>query len=539
MDKQKADGIITEYLPKIYGFAVKKSFTYEEAEELSSDIVAEVYTSLIKSDEVYNVDGYVWRISEHVYARYVSHKKLREGISIDGIQIPDLPEEDSDEETEQIERLRLSVAYLSRTRRDIVYSFYYRNKSISQISKETGIPEGTVKWHLSKARKELLEEFSMERKVGKLGIKPIKHCGMGHNGSPGKHGRATEYYLGDTLSLNIVYSVYHTPRTREGIADELGVAPAFIEEKIDFLEANGYLVKQSGGRYTTYVRFTPETYSLEQSEVLLKKKLEVARTLVDAYVPVIKQAVSEIDNAYIPSGNVQLLEMAAIMYCVSNKCRIKTDIDTSKYFIKTLDGGNYQAFIYLPQEQSDPEYKRTLELPDYWVCGSMNRWSEKYPVESWSMDSRYSSREGAWKNNFTSDYEYVYEYMLGDIGKGKADEDKLKRLRKRGFITEDGKVNVLVVKGKQKEFFDALPKPDKSIVDSVAAFALEQATLDAKDYPPQMRDLVIANNTSDFIGTTVALMALDILTERGELSVLSEDEKVTANLIMFCDRLPE
>ncbi len=34
MIKQKADEIITEYLSRLYGFAIKKSFSYDEAEEL-------------------------------------------------------------------------------------------------------------------------------------------------------------------------------------------------------------------------------------------------------------------------------------------------------------------------------------------------------------------------------------------------------------------------------------------------------------------------------------------------------------------------
>ena len=53
MDKHKADQIITQYLKKIYGFAVKKAFSYDEAEELCSEITFEVYSSLIKSDETY------------------------------------------------------------------------------------------------------------------------------------------------------------------------------------------------------------------------------------------------------------------------------------------------------------------------------------------------------------------------------------------------------------------------------------------------------------------------------------------------------
>ena len=86
MDKRKADEIITEYLPKLYGFAVRKSFSYAEAEELCSDIICELYSSLLKADEVYNTDGYVRRISEHVYSKFVSSKKSTRDF-IDGIEI--------------------------------------------------------------------------------------------------------------------------------------------------------------------------------------------------------------------------------------------------------------------------------------------------------------------------------------------------------------------------------------------------------------------------------------------------------------------
>lgn len=57
MKKEKADALITSWLEKIYGFAVKKSFSYAEAEELASDIVEEVYTSLLKRDEIYKPRG--------------------------------------------------------------------------------------------------------------------------------------------------------------------------------------------------------------------------------------------------------------------------------------------------------------------------------------------------------------------------------------------------------------------------------------------------------------------------------------------------
>ena len=188
MDKQRADQIITEYLQKIYGYAIKKSYSYDEAEELCAEIIHEVYLSLRKVKEVSNVEGYIWRISEHTYSKYVSSKKKHEGISIDGVIIPYFEEcslEDSDDE---IKHLRREVAFLTIKRRQIVYRFYYENKSISAISREMDIPEGTVKWHLNKARIELKEGFSMERKIGKLGLKPITAISIGHSGDPGANG---------------------------------------------------------------------------------------------------------------------------------------------------------------------------------------------------------------------------------------------------------------------------------------------------------------------------------------------------------------
>ena len=72
-----------------------------------------------------------------------------------------------------------------------------------------------------------------------------------------------------------------------------------------------------------------------------------------------------------------------------------------------------------------------------------------------------------------------------------------------------------------------------------AKFALDEAEMAANDYPPQMRDLVIKENVEFFIGRTVAIMAMDIMYSGKMLKPLTEDEKVTANYIMFSDVLPK
>ena len=50
MEKEKADKLIVKFSSKVYGFAVKKSFSYDEAEELSGEMLKELYLSLLHAE---------------------------------------------------------------------------------------------------------------------------------------------------------------------------------------------------------------------------------------------------------------------------------------------------------------------------------------------------------------------------------------------------------------------------------------------------------------------------------------------------------
>ena len=541
MTKQSADKIITEYLPKIYGFAVKKSFYYDEAEELASQITAEVYRSLLTSEEVYNVEGYVWRISEHVYAKYVATQKRNVGISIDGLEIPEETEFYEGDPNEEIDILKREIAFLTKKRRRIVYAFYYENKSIREISKDMEMPEGTVKRHLNKAKNDLKEGFSMKRNIGKLGLNPVEATSYGHGGYPGENGIASpEHFLGDKINLNIVYSVYFESKTKEEIAEELGMTLVYIEDKIDYLEANGFLVRQAGNKYTTYVEFMPETYSREDMDKCLKKRMEAAEILAREYAPKVREALAGVKDVYIPGGNRELFEAAAIFYGISLKCSIPSSVkNLSKYYIKTANGGKYTAFISLKSTLSDPDYIPTMPpLSEYGTCGPMYRNSNKYPVRSWSVDSKLDSRKGRWKNNLESDYESLYEAMTRAIAENEANRDKFTRLLERGFY-KNGKVGTMVIRGSMDEFFSLIPKASDEIIKQFTEYALDNAMAVAKSYPSQMQELIVYNETATFIGPQVAVMAMDILYGNGTFKKLTAEEKVAANLLVFSDKLPE
>ncbi len=541
MIKEKADKLIIEYSPKIYGFAVKKAFSLEETEELAAEMVKEVYLSLLETNEVFNVEGYVWRICEHTYAKYVNSAKKHRGISLDGMELPYYDNYNLGEKDEDLKKLRQEIGFLSEKRRQIIYSFYYEGKSIQKIASEENLSEGTVKWHLNKARNDLKENFSMERKVGSLGISPIEAICFDHNGQPGSKG-GPEVYLDDKINLNIVYSVYDSPKTKEGIAEEIGMTPVYLEDRIAFLAKNGFLVETSGKRYTTYVKFTPRERSLEQEEEILKSKIKVADSILKSYVPKVKEAIKKLSDVYIPGGNPELFEATAIFYAIANKCDLPIEKNVSPYLVKTLDGGEYYVTVNLKSEIIDPDFKPTIEesTRDYTACGSMTRNAWKYPsVKSWSNDSRFSTRKGMWQNNLNTDYDAIYEVICGEIEDNKANEEKFKRLRDRGFITDDGRLNVLVVKKSMEEFDALIPSPEKEQLDEFAKIAIEQAVMLAKNYPPQMQDFIVFEFVKWYVDNTIAMIVLDKLYDSGEYKPLTQTEKATANLLVFSDKLPQ
>lgn len=557
MDKQSANKITLQYFKKIYGYSIKKCFSYDEAEELCAAIGAQLWVALLKTDTIGNPDGFVWQVCEHVYSKHL-RAKLKPGgegrrVSLYEADYPFQDDFSAAEQKEEYDRLRVEIAFLTKTRREIVYLHYFERVPIAEISRKLSLPVGTVKWHLNKARDELRKDYTMERKIGKLGLNPLypSKCAIGHDGNPGNN-LGPELYLADMINLNIVYSVYFTPRTKEEIADELGLTLVFIEDRINMLEENGFLTRKSGkskDKYTTNVCFSPRTYSIERDEINYKKQCELADELISSgYVKTIIDAVKDAGDIYIPGGNRQLFEATAVFLALvehtfksgyNGKLR-PHDEAWNKYCIRTKAGGEFVTYIEIFAEPSDPDYKRTVKIPSLWSCGIMNRFSGKYPsVRSWSFDSLLCSRVGAWQNNLSEDYEYLYEYITGAIDDTPSNAAKFARLREKKFIDDNGKVNIMVASPEVASCLGRLPGLSDEEVRKYIDAELEATLIQARDYPEHMHDLLMSDTRKVLLGASIAIIVLNKLYENGTFKPLTENEKVTSQLIMFSDKLPE
>ena len=247
MKKQDVEKITTEYLKPVFGFALKRCHSEEDAEDLSQDIMLKLYVSLLKRDDIEDVSKFIWTVAHNCLSNYYRNKKRRFTEELNELcEIADDKNKDPSDDLinkESIKNLQNEIAYLSKLQRRIVIAYYYENKKQEEIAVELNIPVGTVKWHLFEAKKELKRGMETMRKAGELKFNPIRFESYNSLNASGNEDGVSNH-LRSLLSQNIIYSVRREAKTIKEIATELGVSPVYVESEAENLEKNGFLLLQ-------------------------------------------------------------------------------------------------------------------------------------------------------------------------------------------------------------------------------------------------------------------------------------------------------
>lgn len=150
---------------------------------------------------------------------------------------------------EERARLTFELSLLSRIQRECVVLYYLQNRSVKEIARILGIPEGTVKSRLFDARKNVkkgMEEpmENNETKNKRLSYAPADLNMCGSNGIPSHW-----HFLQDTMVKQILVACAYEGKTVREIAETIGVAPVYFEEKIDYLMKNRFIKETAPGTY--------------------------------------------------------------------------------------------------------------------------------------------------------------------------------------------------------------------------------------------------------------------------------------------------
>ena len=301
------------YTEKLFYFCLKKTGSSTEAEDLTQDIALNILASLNNGTIPTSFSAWVWRIARNRYSMWAD-RKHRNTESVTGADIGDYEIEDESESpldktirSEQLALLRRELAFIRSEYRQIVISYYIEDKSIRDIATSLSLSEGAVKQRLYRARNILKEGMNMAREFGVRSYKPEDISYSLWFPSPNeRENYQPNSIMKHTLYANIFLEAYGNPSTAEELSLELGVALPYMEDELEYLTRETFLIKKDGKYQTAF----PIISGSAQEQIHVAKLTaapEITKTLI-SFVELLNEALTA--KGYVYYGTYQDYESA-------------------------------------------------------------------------------------------------------------------------------------------------------------------------------------------------------------------------------------
>ena len=439
MNRTDAEKWTTEYLKPVFGFALKKCKSIEDAEDLSQEIMAKVYVALIKRDDIEDVSKFIWTIAHNSLSNYYrDNNHSFAGMPIDEVENCLYDETPTAESAltrrEEISKLYSEIAYLSKLQRRIVIMYYYENKKQEHIAKELNIPVGTVKWHLFEAKKELKRGMEIMREPSELKFNPKRFEMCRFSGKIGTKGDISNFFR-SAISQNIVYTVRNEAKTINEIADELGVSPVYVESEAEYLEEYGFLLKQKD-KYLCNILISEPTEELNRlhDEMYLNAAKLFANELYDELAKsglLDECALGGFNDTR--DNNFLMWALIPFITAFSGESTLDKSITFSDVYTMRPDGGKNICYATVATPDVNlPMYNDEIKKfkGPFW-----NGLTDK--ITLWTIDSEWSDCriEENYQLSVVRDLTLLNDYLNDVI----LSEDDYAYLAEKGYISVSGK----------------------------------------------------------------------------------------------------
>lgn len=261
VNKNLIDYAIHKNLESILGFSMKRTDNRQDAEDLTQDIIIEIYRSyskLKRYEGVQALEGWMWAIARHTYCRWLNKRKKNNVVYIEGVLNEHFCEGLDDSignefvKEEQLNLLRREISILSKNYRDIIVLYYLNNKTCAEISEITKLPLSTVKWRLHQAKITIRERMENMKTYSEKTYAPgnlwVRSAGTFND-------PYSCFYVYDQLKSllrqNIILSAYRKPIGISELSVELGVPAAYLEEELYCLTEEELIKVKGSEKYQT------------------------------------------------------------------------------------------------------------------------------------------------------------------------------------------------------------------------------------------------------------------------------------------------
>ena len=277
--------MLENYLERICAWARGRTFSDEEAEELAQEITYQAVSGLARLRDESRFEPWLWGVASNCAKAFRRRKGKERALFLYDVPENLFTEAEAPEEDEELYgKLREKIAMLSRSYRDVIMLHYYDGLSTKQIAEKLGLPEGTVTWRLSEARKRLGKEC---QEMEESALKPVEmRIDIYGSGEYGDRIPFPTEYIEDALAQNILWQCYEEAKDTEELAKACGVPAYYVEDRVRDLLKRGALTETRKGRYRTdFIIWTDlhGEYCLKNGEAALKPVREELTAALKAF----------------------------------------------------------------------------------------------------------------------------------------------------------------------------------------------------------------------------------------------------------------
>ena len=154
---------LSGYVDRLYSAAVKKARDTYIAEDITQETLLAACSQLARGKQPHNLWAWLLTILSNRYSDWLREKYNRPQVSFEEYPF-EIAEENKpqDDSAKMLEAVLRELGYLARIHREVMVLFYLHSHSVDQIAEELGIPSGTVKSRLSRARALLKQTLKEE-----------------------------------------------------------------------------------------------------------------------------------------------------------------------------------------------------------------------------------------------------------------------------------------------------------------------------------------------------------------------------------------
>ncbi len=245
--------IFEELLEATYGFCLKHISDPNDAEDLTQEILCEAIAA--KNRNIDNFYAWFWQMARNRINRFYRLKQngavlLEKNMNLQS----ESPEIDSEMlKSEEINELNYQISRLSNLHRNVIIMYYLREMSVADIAKELKVPAGTVKRRLFDARNDIKKGMETMTNYGRASYAPAEVKLWGGYGIP-----SYWHKINGTIEKQIFACCAFEAKSIKEIADEIGCAPVYFEEKLQSLVDDKFIKETSKGKYIIDFCLIPE-----------------------------------------------------------------------------------------------------------------------------------------------------------------------------------------------------------------------------------------------------------------------------------------